>query len=120
MSPLCEYHLSALVKTLQSVLTNSLKHGEGRFLPLLLAMQQEALIEQSPHDVQRRYSPWFCLIAQFAYSPRLLQSESTDEDREAAEEPLFLGRKQIIAPRDGVAQRLLTCWYILCSARQHR
>src|SRR5260370_40549622 len=100
MSPACEFHLSALVKTFQPVLTNSLKHGEARFLPLLLALQQEALIEQSPHDVQRRYSPWVCLIAQFAFSPRLLQSESTDEDREAAAEPLVLGRKQRTAPRD--------------------
>src|SRR6266567_3687110 len=102
-------HLPTCRERLQPILADRFQHHEARFLAFLLALQQEALLQQSPHDVQRRYGLSFCLIAQFAYGLRPLQSESADEDAEAAEEALFLGRQQVVTPLKRVAQGLLTC-----------
>ena len=41
------------------------------------------------------------------------------EDRESSKEALFLGIEQVIAPRDGVTERLVSRWHISRSTRQH-
>ena len=43
---------------------------------------------------------------------------ATDEDREAPEEALLLFIQEIVAPLDGVAQRLLAGGQVLCSTCQ--
>ena len=87
----------------------AIRGQEADLLSLLCCLLQQVLVEQGSHPVQYRER---CVPECSRDLLDCCKRAATDEDREQAEEPLFLGIEQIIAPLDRVAQGLLACGHI--------
>ena len=60
------------------------------------------------------------IIRLAAYGLRRLEGEAAHEDSQAPEEPLLSRGKEIVAPGDGIAHRLLSRWEIPAATGQER
>ena len=98
--------LAAEIQLLGGELPDRLQHREPR-RPGPLLLPQQTLLDQRREPIEdgTRRSPSLVISAN-----RLgrVQRAAAGEDREPPEEDLLLGRKQVVAPGDGVAHRLLT------------
>src|SRR6266567_2846577 len=109
MRPLTCCHLSTLTQTFQPILTNGLKHAEAWIPSFLLCLLHEALVDQRGNRMQHIS---LVIASTLTYRLYRFQCAATDEDREPPEEPLLFALQQVVAPGDGVAQRLLACWHV--------
>ena len=73
------------------------------------------LVQQGADPLQHLRAVAFRCIIESLYG---LERAAADKNREQAEEPLLLLREQVVAPRDGVAQRLLAYRQVPRSRRQ--
>ena len=89
---------------LESELAHSLQHGEARLPAWTCFLSQQALVQERG-DALERVDHRFTEYTRDGL--RRLQREPTDEDREASEQRLLLGRQQVVAPGDGRTHRLL-------------
>ncbi len=100
----CNLFLSTTGKRLQPVFTNGFQHQQVRFLTLLLGLLQQAFVDERGHAIQ----DMGCAVGEdAAHGFDRVQRVTAHEDGEALEETLLCHVQQIVAPRDGVAQRLL-------------
>jgi len=106
--------LPARLDLLQRELADRLQHPESR-LPLLLALAQQALVDQRPEPVQH-------VDAQAAPdgADRLgrLQGTAAHEHRQPTEQSLLRPIQQVVAPGDRVAQGLLPTGPVRRASRQ--
>src|SRR2546423_1965755 len=111
-------HLSGRLERFQPILTDRLQHHRAGLLALLPRGLQQTLVGERGHALQRSYSS----IALQRGTDRLyrLQGAATNEDGKSPEQPLFLGREEIVAPGKCAAQRLLPGGSITWAARQDR
>jgi hypothetical protein len=86
---------------LQAVLPNRLVQQQAWGM---IALVEQVLIEQGRHLVQ-----YLCALApqRAVHRLRRFQCTPVDEDGKQAKEALFLGKEQVVAPSDGLAQGLL-------------
>src|SRR6266567_3556009 len=96
--------LPSFGKQLQPILPQGLQHQEARLLCLLLALLDEAVIQQRGEGVQDVWAPSARPLAKRLGCRKL---PAARKDREPPEERLLLGRKQVVAPLERLAQRLL-------------
>src|SRR5215471_3717922 len=109
--------LSEGLEGFPSVLTDRLQHHETRLLLLWLALSQQTLVDEGGHAIQNRSR----LVAQGSGdSFDCRERHSPDKNAQPPEEPLLGGFQEVIAPGNGVAQRLVPLEGILCPARQER
>src|SRR5260370_531235 len=89
---------------LQPILADDRQHQQAWFLSLLCHLAQQALVHERRHPVQHVCWP----LTQSSIDPlHCFQCAAAGKDGEVPEEPLLPGIKQIIAPRNCVAQSLL-------------
>src|SRR6266568_4313094 len=91
-------------KQLQPILPQGLQHQEAWLLCLLLPLLDEAVILERGERVQDVWASYTYLLAK-RLGRRKRPAARTD--RKLPEERLLLGRKQVVAPLDRLAQRLL-------------
>ncbi len=113
MRPPCCLHLPTGDQALHPILADGFQHDEALFLSIVLGLLQQVLVQERGDCIQ---DPFCAPIQRRAEVLDCFQGTAAHEDREPPEEALFLGTQQVIAPDDGIAQRLLTSWSILCAA----
>ena len=89
--------LARVFQLLCRILAHGLEHGEARLSDGVLASVDEALVHQGMQRVEVGVRDRFCP----------LERAAAGEDGDAAEEALFLGREQVVAPVNRRPQRLL-------------
>ena len=107
--------LCALAQAFQPILPKGLQHAEARLPCLGPALLQQAFVKKPAHAFQHLS---YHIRERSANRLFRLQGTASDEDAETAEEALLLGGEQVVAPLDGIAQRLLAGGRILDSSRQ--
>src|SRR6516164_4552153 len=104
-------HLQFLVgsESFQAKLPNRLVHPQAWGMIPLLALGEQMLLEQGGHQVQ-----YLCALApkHAIDSLRCFKRTAAREGGKQAKEALLAQRKQVVAPGDGLVQRLLTEWQI--------
>ncbi|HEX9133940.1 MAG TPA: hypothetical protein VF844_16735, partial [Ktedonobacteraceae bacterium] len=101
--------LTACCEMLAGILADRLQHAEARLSTRALLGVHQALVQELCHLLEGRS----LLLTPHAGSSREadrlhpLQGEPTHKDREASEELLFACLQEVVAPGNGVAQRLL-------------
>src|SRR5258708_36751676 len=110
-------HFSACRQALQPILPDGLQHQQAWAPPLPPRLQDETLIDKGstpPQHIQR-------LLALISANKRSrLKSTTTDKDGKPPEEALLLGRQQVVAPLESIAQGLLATGQIPCTSLQNR
>jgi len=77
-------------ETLPSILADRLQHDKARLPSLLLGLLQQTFVDERSDSLEHRASQISRNVAPgAAYRLRCFQRTATDEDREAAEEPLL-------------------------------
>src|SRR5215831_16181019 len=99
-----EFQLPSLLQAFAAVFADRLERREARLAIGGAALAEEALVHQRGDGFEDIGVEVFLRIAD---SFRGLESADTGEDGEPAEELLFGGRQQVVAPVDGAAERTL-------------
>ena len=114
MGVLSNETLATRRQLLQCELTNGLEHEVARNALRGFVSLQQALVDEGGNP--------FSDVSNCAVKSRDglggLEGEATNEDGETTEKRALLWRKQVVTPRDGVAQGLLPIWGVARSSRQ--
>src|SRR5262249_8245430 len=94
--------LTAERKQLQAELADRLQHGTARLVGGLGGWLHQALVHQAHERSESAAGP-----LEVAYLLRRIKRPAPDEDAEPAEEPPLRLLKQVVAPANRRAQRLL-------------
>ena len=100
---------------LQSILPHRLQHHEARLTPPTLCLAHQAVLAQPLYAAK-----YIELAIRVGDRFRRLQGAAPDEDGQAAEQPLLVGIKEVVAPRDRIAERAVPGWGITGAAGQQR
>jgi hypothetical protein len=103
---------AAFLKAVARKLTNRLKHQEARFAVGVLALMQQALLDQRRgpvEDLDREKTVWVTNI--FGG----VQTTAADEDTQPGEQELLRLGEEVKTPRNRPAQRLLALVEIVAS-----
>src|SRR5258708_22922061 len=110
-------HFSACRQALQPIFTDGLQHQQAWDLSLPRRLQDETLIDKGSTLLQHIQR----LLALISANKRSrLKSTPTDKDGKPPEEALLLGRQQVVAPLESIAQGLLATGQIPCTSLQNR
>jgi len=105
--PYC-FQLSISLKAFQTELAERLEQDEPWCFPFAFCLLHQALVEQGRDTLKHRGGVFAVLMVCLAHRFGSLEGTTSDEDGEPPEEPLLLGREQVVAPHKRVAQRLLS------------
>src|ERR1700694_2947844 len=94
------FHFATGSESLQPIFAHRLQHQEAWYLPFLLRLPQQTLIEERGHALQDCFRS---IIQSRAEGLDGFQGAATNEDGQPPEEALFLGSEQVVAPGDGMA-----------------
>ena len=107
--------VAAGVELLQGELADRLQHPEARLPLSTLGLANEALVDERG-ERGKNVEP----VAGCISGLGRLQRPAAGEDRQPAKQRLLAGREQVVAPGDGVAQRLLARGQVAGAAGQQR
>ena len=113
------------LQMLQGELPDGLQHAEARFAVRLHILEDQPAIDEIGEVVEHavwvhseRMLPGLPRSGRCDQGFRRLEGEAAGKDREGLEEPLLVGRQEVVAPGDRVAQRALPVGEIAGAARE--